>query len=252
LDKMGEHLAGSNDVKVTVAALGVHREHRSVWRAAAGTAPGPTGRAQFVGDDFPVSQNAPQLKERAPSSTKGRDRGHPLGRGSNSKKRPVPIFSIGNLSALLRRRFKVKLIRACYFFCSISERPLLRRSVQSPIWFWRFLAERGRDIFGTERSPSNIGDSLRPDFSLGSYVPFMAAAGCAQAATFPLGSLSVRPIPIARDPENVQCRAAFHWSFKREMDSPLRFKRKCAQPVFDSPLGRIAFKALSLLTLLFF
>lgn len=36
------------------------------------------------------------------------------------------------------------------------------------------------------------------------------------------------------------------FSCKETMDWPLRLKRKSAQPVFDSQLGRIAFKALSL------
>jgi hypothetical protein len=61
--------------------------------------------------------------------------GHPLGRGSTVKKVPSHFFLSVISQRFSRRRFKVKLIRACYFFCSIPERHLLRRSVQSPIWF---------------------------------------------------------------------------------------------------------------------
>ena len=38
-------------------------------------------------------------------------------------------------------------------------------------------------------------------------------------------------------PRSFSCKEAFDW--------PLRLKRKSIQPVFDSQLGRIAFKALS-------
>jgi hypothetical protein len=176
-------------------------------------------------------------------------RGHPLGRGSNSKKRPVPIFSIGSLSAATEHRFKVKLIRACYFFCSISERPLSEaiRSVTHLVLAPRQsvgLAERPVATLEPKGVPTHW--QLPPArFALGLKSPFMATSGAVKPSPLRFLRSACAQSRLLGIPKTFSAGLR-SFSFTRDLDSPLRFNRKCAQPVFDSQLGRIAFKALSL------
>ena len=138
-----------------------------------------------------------------------------------------------------------------------------RRSVQSPIWFWRPPAgESNSSTF----EPKRAGARPHPFrlFSVGTVrIPLRPGwVKCSPIIFFPDLVLclicfhlpALAPIPSSRtaayaqlafaSPENVQCRSVFI-QFVRVLVSPALSPGTGLQPVFDSRLGRIACKTFS-------